>query len=791
MRSWMIAFISGVALFWLTPASWSLNLAILLLILLSAILFRIRCKKCIFCNVFNAQLLLFLCCGIIGFVLAQQQHQLLSFTQKQLPKHTESVEITATINSPPVQYQKFISFRVKLDSINGKPLSLIWKPTLQLNWYSRNQSTVQIPKFGEVWKLSVRLKPLHGLRNPHSFDYERWGWSKRIIARGYVVNKHPQLRLTKESSVLQQWRRLILQNVQAMPTNAHLAASLLIGDKSQLEGSFREQLQQSGLAHLLAISGLHIGMVALIGFWTGSRIWKLSSRLCSLLPAVDAAVISSVVLATVYALLSGWAIPAQRALLMLVVISINHLFRLHWRLLDVLLVALTLMVLVNPVSILDSGGWLSFGAVFVIAGLLRFQQKQNHNTPSKLSRSIKNWIIFSALLWISLLPLAILVFGKIATLGLLANLFAIPLMSFLIMPLLLAGALLVLFSVNLAGYFWLLADYALSLIVEISRILSEAGIAVMQPLQIGLLSSILLVFWLLPRALIPSKLLLVLSLLVTSCLFFMPATPTISARLILFDVGQGLAVLWEDYTVPRKPIRILFDTAYGNETYQISDSSWLPYFSATNINQIEALFVSHNDADHSGGLRVFNHQLKAKVIYRGQKIASKLASRNCHQFDRLEFGSTSLKILTAYPEQVLVFQKDNNRSCIIQLNFAKSKILLPGDIELNAELKLLQKGILEKVDILIAPHHGSKTSSSEKFVEVVKPEYVLFSTGFLNRYQFPKKEVERRYLKQQSKVLNSATVGAIECLWDIDKKFMGCSGIRDQDWGRWHWQQSR
>jgi competence protein ComEC len=796
----MIAFILGVACFWIVPATWlsvlmtvapvkfqSYSILIFIIVAICAALAHSKNKN---------HLLTFSCVisCIIGFVLAMYQHDLLRTTQANLPAHTETVEITGTIQSKPILYPKFISFKIQLDSIEKNPLLHIWQPSVQLNWYTHNRKFKQNPKLGDRWLFNVRLKTLHGMRNPNSFDYERWGWSKRIIAKGYIDNRKQQKILLSKEDLIYQWRNKITVNIQtAMSENPGLAASLLVGDKSSLTATTKLQLQKSGLAHLLAISGLHIGMVAFIGFWFFKRLWKLSSRLCLLIPAVDMGMIFSVAVAFIYAVLSGFGIPAQRALLMLVIFSLIHLFRLQWKLLDILLLSLTILLLIDPITILDSGGWLSFGAVFIIAGLLRFQkQAVKPNNPNIFLR-VKNWVLFSGLLWLSLLPLSIIIFSKLALLGWLANIIAIPLMSFVIMPMLLTSAFVSLVCSDLAKIIMTFADSFLTIISYLSEYIAVAGKDIPHPKTHGFLLGFMLFIGFLPRSLIPKISVFMLAILFASFILLGLERPREGARLIVFDVGQGLAAIWEDYsaTKDREPIRILVDTGYGNAHYQSAKSTWLPYFKSRNIDSLTALIISHSDADHSGGFITVQDSLSVETVYSGQALGSQYKTTYCHQTEPLKFAHTTITFLDVYDANELSIQKDNNQSCVLLIDYRGSNILLPGDIEIAAEKRLLNKQLLKPVDVVIAPHHGSNTSSSWGFIKAIKPRFSLFSVGYLNRYKFPRNRVVNRYQLHGASLLNTAEVGAIECRWKQSGYFEGCFGLRESDWGRWRWQFSQ
>ncbi len=782
MRSRMIAFISGVIVFWLTPDYLQLPVplnAIQLSVALTIFIVLIQsCKSSR--RSFGILSFLFL----IGFSLAQHQHQILQGQQLLLPSHQQTVTITGKISNTPIVYDNLISFQFQLESIDGQQLTGFWNSSVQLNWYSPKKS----PGHGEYWEFQVRLKPLHGYSNPYGFDYERWGWANKIIARGYIDSKKEQRLIQTSTDRVIQWRTnlsMAIKNSQ-LPNTA-LIQSLITGDKKQMSKIERDSFQNSGLAHLLAISGLHIGMVALMSFFFLSRAWKLSSWLCLKIPAMDIAIIGTVIISTTYAVVSGWGIPVQRALLMLVLFSVNHLLRIRWQLFDILLFALCILTALNPVSILSTSSWLSFGAVFIIVGLLRYNRSSK---PETQKTQLKSWIIFSILLWLGMMPLTMIVFGKIPMLGFIANLLAIPLMTYFIMPLLLIGALLFLIDDSVAIALWTIADYGLSVVYSISEVLAVASWQVSHQQTQGLLLSILIFLWFLPRALIDIKTAISATIIISCLVFF--STEVLQkpgAKLIVFDVGQGLAALWIEQDSDQMLTYVLIDAAYGNVSYQIAGTTWGPYFKGEGIETIDALLISHADNDHSGGVDYFSKKFKTKSAISGQQFDTKLNFLSCHQNYDVIINSTRIQSIKVYSEQELTFQKDNNKSCIFLLTYKGSRILLPGDIEASAEKRLVEQQLLAPVEVLVAPHHGSMTSSSSDFVKLTQPQFVLFSTGYLNRYKFPRNEISKRYLAQGSQLLNTAESGAIECEWNREGEFMGCYGHRKSEWGRWHWRQ--
>ncbi len=762
MRSRMIAYIFGLSVFWALPKP--------SLLLWPSISVGLLVVFCLFFKKLRV-LILFALSGVLPALL---QYQFYSTQVQNLPHHQQTIMVVGEITRVTPHWPRLVSFEIDVVKMDNNKIEGMWPIKLKLSWYLRGSSPAKLPRLGEFWQLPVRIKPIHGFANPFAFDYERWALSHFLMAKGYVrIKENPQLLSVKTSWMIKTAQRLETFIQDSDLTNKALLQALTTGNKTQLSENLREQLQQSGLAHLLAISGLHIGIMALVGHMLVSVLWRLSSRLTRLMNRQDAALIGALLLAALYAGLSGWSVPTLRAIVMLGIFCITKWLRLRWALLDVLLLAAVVLFTLNPLLIIDSSTWLSFGAVLIIAQLLSSRIK----TEASYTDKLKSWLHMTVGIWLAMIPLTLLIFSQFSTLGFVSNFFAIPLMSFFIMPLMTMGAMLLPISVDVAQWVLTPADWGLSLIVLLSSRTSQLSFQLARDFVPLMLITIACTGYILPRTVFPKKLVILL-LFVSGIAYYLQGKNVHGAKLTVFDIGHGLAVLWQQGEQV-----ILYDTGAGSGGYSVLDNTVLPYLNASGISYLDLLIVSHDDNDHSGGLKTLEKFNSSIPLATGQILNSELNQALCHEVGLMKAGNTTLRFLPVSGQE----NKDNNHSCVLEINYKEHLILLPGDVEARREHYLLKQQRLKPVDVLLAPHHGSKTSSSQAFVKAVHPKKVIYSTGFLNHFNFPHPLVQQRYQSTGAESFNTAVDGAITCIWQQSGDFNGCTKTRKKYWGKWHW----
>ena len=636
---------------------------------------------------------------------------------------------------------------------------------------------------GERWKMTVRLKAPHGNSNPGGFDFELWLWEQGIQATGYVRTgandavpqrlaqtwRHPveQLRHKVRDAI---FARMSTSDALKHSSEAGIVAALVTGDQQSIERADWDVFRRTGVAHLMSISGLHITMFAWVAVIVVGWLYRRSTQLCLIYPATHAALIGGVLLATLYAVFSGWGVPSQRTIWMLATVTILRLLGKRWPWTSVWMLAGVVVVLVDPWALLQAGFWLSFVAVGVLFATDSAQYPVNIDTPQV---EIKKLTVLQAVkkkLWsgsreqfiitLVLAPLTLLLFGQLSVVGLFANALAIPWVTLVVTPLAMLGAL---FSPlwDMAGW----AVHALSRFLALLAALQFATISVAVPhLLVGVfavLGGILLVLpW-------PWQLrLLGLPLMLPVVLWQAPRPADGQFELIAADVGQGNAVV-----IRTARHTLLYDA--GPRFSIDSDAGHrvlIPLLRLTD-EILDTIMLSHRDSDHSGGIKsVLAMHPKANFIssiestheLQALRPVQRCVAGQTWQWDGVDFAVLHPAVLDYESPQ-----KSNAMSCVLRISTPQASVLLAGDIELAQEARLVSEkqstGLKLHSDVLLVPHHGSKTSSSAAFLEAVQPQLAIVQAGYRNRFGHPAAGVLVRYNERNIKVIDTAHCGAI--LW--------------------------
>jgi competence protein ComEC len=484
-------------------------------------------------------------------------------------------------------------------------------------------------------------------------------------------------------------------------------------------------------------------------FWLVAVVWKRFAKLCLRLPAPKAAAMAAGIAALVYAAMAGFAIPTQRALIMLAVIIVTLLLGRPVRGTTTLSLALLLVLLFDPFAVLAPGFWLSFFAVAVIFWMTGFR--------SQLPKW-QQWGLLQAVLSLTLLPVTIWFFQRASLIAPLTNFLAVPLVGFLIVPLALSGALLLpLFPAIGTGLLMLVA-YLLEGLMKLLKLaagLPLSQLSLPQPAPIILLLAVAGVgILLLPRGL-PGRYLgalLLLPLLLNS-----PVRPETGAfRVTVLDVGQGLSIV-----VQTAEHSLLFDAgARFSSNFNAGDAVVLPFLRHEGVSHLDRFVVSHADNDHRGGMEAVLAAVSVdQLLTSDQSLATEHDGQLCQAGQRWIWDNVEFSVL--HPQPDLQASK-NDAACVIRIANDSGSFLLTADIEKKAEQILLQQ-IPETLvsTVMLVPHHGSKTSSTLAFVQAVAPRLALLSVGYLNSFGFPRPEIVERYRKQGIELLDTATSGAL------------------------------
>ncbi len=637
-------------------------------------------------------------------------------------------------------------------------LSTYYEKLLSRHRFDRKSEPLAL-KAGERWRLTLRLKQPHGTANPHVFDFEAWALENNLRAVGYVHPKGNNVRVDALADGLsfriESWRETIRDKFNATLGGAPYAgvlSALAIGDQSSIPSAQWQVFTRTGVNHLMSISGLHITMLASLGFALTYWLWRRSVRLILFLPARKAAALAALLVALGYALLSGFAVPAQRTVYMVGAVAAALWLNRNFSLGQILGIALLGVLIPDPWAVISPGFWLSFGAVALILYVTAYRLKPAH------------WLMqYANVQWamtIGLIPLLLGLFQQVSLVSPVANALAIPLVSLIVVPLSLLGA-----ALPLDAPLWLAHSVMSGVMVflEWLNALPQAVWTQHAPpawsVVAGMLGVLLI---LLPRG-FPARW---LGFLLLMPMFFNtpepPATGTL--RLVVFDVGQGLAV-----AAQTRHHTLLYDA--GPDFSNDADSGnriLIPALRAMGINQLDGLMLTHDDTDHTGGAASVMQGMQiswlSSSLPDGHWLVRQAANkqqcfdRQSWQWDRVDFeilhpDATSYAIAKI---------RDNNRSCVLRISIGNHHILLTADIEKESEQRLLKEHA-DKLPaaLLVVPHHGSKTSSTDGFVSAVSPDYAVFTVGYRNRFGHPKQEVVQRYANNGSQLLRSDEDGAI------------------------------
>jgi len=623
--------------------------------------------------------------------------------------------------------------------------------TVRLNWYRPFQQLLP----GEQWRLSVRLKRPYGFMDPGGIDYEGYLFQEGLGATGYVVNRERNDQLAHASLFnIHQLRyriRAQLEHVLGDHPMRGLVAGLAIGDLSQITPHQWHIMTNTGINHLLAISGLHIGLIAGLAFFLARSLWPLGGRLSLVCAGPRSAAIVALITALCYSLLAGFSLPTQRTMIMLGTVVLLTFVDRMTRNTNILALSLLVTLVSDPFAVMSVSFWLSFLAVAVIA----YGMSARAGTRGL-------WWQWGRVQWlvaVGLAPVLIFRFQQISLVGVLANLLAVPWVSLLSVPLVLAGIAILQVHAGAGAFMIKLAAGSLALLWNYLELIGRPEASIWQtaaPTFPALFAMVIgVVLLLMPRGL-PGRWLGVIWLVPV----FLPPQPDLAAgqfRLTLLDVGQGLAAV-----VHTRNHTLLYDTGPSfSDRFDAGGAVVLPYLRYSGIKQVDKLIASHGDSDHIGGLPQVLAGVSVAEI--SSSVPEKIPQTNateCKAGDTWDWDGVHFSML--YPDGGENLS-GNNRSCVLRVSSGGHSLLLTGDIQEPAEKKLIARyGMELRTEVLVAPHHGSNTSSSAGFISAVAPSYVLFPVGYRNRYGFPKQDIINSYRNSGASTVNTAAAGAIE-----------------------------
>lgn len=643
---------------------------------------------------------------------------------------------------------------------------------IQLSWYDE---TAPIVRSGEQWQWIVKLKKPRGFVNPGGFDYQAWLLRRGIGAVGYVrPNELNQKLNDAQSAHVDVWRYNLRKWLMTAADKSHQAilVALLIGDRSLMDMESWQLMQSMGVNHLIAISGMHIGFVALLGLFFGVFIGRWINIFYHRCPALLPGYFCAITFALGYSLLAGLTIPTQRAFIMVLVIQWAYFWRRSFHAGYVLLLSLLAVVINDPLAAYDMGFWLSYGAVAVLLfGFAGRYSGKNGNAKThfqKTQRYLREFLRSQHIIFIGLMVPLIFLTNTVSILAPLANFIAIPLVTFIVVPFLLGAAVFYSFAPRLSEFLLQIAScgldafhYWLDFLDRFSAIASNPIVALN---QWTLLLAAVSVFIILLPAGIPGRLSGYLGLCVA---LLLPQPNPSGLTITVLDVGQGTAVV-----VQTAQHTVLYDTgpAYS-ESFEAGAAIVVPFLQQEGINKLDKLVVSHSDKDHAGGLNSILKKISVDELLLGdpEKTIENLSTsntikNNCHDQSPWVWDNAQFEFLSV---PLSMRTNTNNHSCVLLITYAGKTLLLTGDIDTKVEHYLLSTNQLpEGISILLAPHHGSRTSSADKFVQHTRPEHIVFSAGYRNQHRHPHPLVVERYVQVLSNMHNTATGGALRFHWD-------------------------
>lgn len=714
-------------------------------------------------------------CGIGFFHTAWQAEQRLSVN---LPYEWQGrdIEVTGVVAQLPhiTERGQRVAFNVE-KTLTGH----VQVPEhIYLSTYSDLRNPPPALHAGERWHLTVRLKQPHGSSNPHSSDFELWALENNVRATGYVNNRRLNVRISKLADGIayrtESWREALRDKFTAAlgaAPYAGILTALAIGDQDSITQSQWQLFKHTGVVHLMSISGLHITMLSGMGYAFFYWLWRRSAQLTLTLPARKAAAIAAVLIAYGYSLTAGFGVPAQRTVYMVAAVAVALWLKRNVSPGQIVSIAVLGVLISDPWTILSPGFCLSFGAVALILYTTshRISDSPVQDAPSqqRVNAMLRGYATVQWAVGIGLIPLLLVFFWQLSLISPIANAIAIPMISLLVVPLTLLAAILPC-DVPL----WL-AHIVLDLTIIALQWLDNMPLWIQHaPPAWCIVAGMLGVLWILLPAGFPARWLGGILMLPMFLNGPEPPAPG-SARLIIFDVGQGLAV-----AIQTHHHILLYDTGprFSDEAGS-GNRILVPALHAMGISSLDGMILSHDDTDHTGGTLSVLKALPAGWIMSSQPAI--IPVTYCRDGMSWNWDGATFDILHPADNGV---QKphDNDQSCVLRISTDHQHALLTGDIEKLSEQRLLGSHADKlSAGLLIVPHHGSSGSSGAGFVAAVLPDYAVFTSGYLNRFGHPKQQIRQRYLDSGATQLRSDQDGAI--LASMDAK-----GITVESWRQLH-----
>ena len=656
------------------------------------------------------------------------------------------VAVVATVEGLPVRGPQSLRFLLRIETAHVAGVPVRVPQRVMASWHGRGTQSMPLVQAGERWAMTLRLRPVHGAANPHGFDRELWLWQHGVGATATVRSggKDPiAQRLASAPWGVDRARQAVVRAIEDRvpdPRVGGVLRALVVGEQSAIEREDWAVFRTTGVAHLMSISGLHVTMFAWMAMHVLGWVWR---RWADVWPAVllawpspSVAAWGGVVLAAGYAVFAGWGLPAQRTVLMLAVVVALRWSARPWPWPVVWSVAMWVVVCWDPWALLQAGFWLSFVAVGLL--MLSAQPERSSAEPSLWRaawRGLRLMVREQSLMTVALVPLTLWWFAQVTWVSWFANLIAIPWVTLLVTPL---GLLGVVWSPM-----WDAAAWAMGVLMGVLSLMAEwpwaASMWAVPPWPLALLAVLGGAVSVMPW---PTVVRLLGLFALAPALSFAPARPEAGGfELVALDVGQGSAVV-----VRTARHTLLYDTgpAYGPGS-DAGQSVVLPYLWAHG-ERLDAVVVSHADSDHAGG---------AAAVARAFPSARWLSSfddepqRRCVAGQQWTWDGVRFEVVHPLPSDYGADGRgrlsSNAMSCVLMVSNGAQRAWLGGDIDAAHETRWALANPEVRADVMLAPHHGSASSSSPVLLNTLRPRWVLVQAGYLNRWGHPVPAVVARY----------------------------------------------
>ncbi len=637
---------------------------------------------------------------------------------------------------------------------DGEPIP--FHGLIRLGWYDTDREIHAC----EHWRLRVRLKRPRGTINPGGFDAERYALERGIVAVGSVRESDDDKSLSRDAFCVDGFRARIGDTIVAAlgdGTSADLLRALAFGDQRAMSEDEWSIARATGIPHLIAISGLHIALFASFGVGLMRLFWKIAPRLTLRWPAPLLEASASLLFAIAYAIVAGFGLPTRRALIMIGALLIANLSRRARAPVHALALAVIVLLVVDPLCVLSSGFWLSFVGVGWLMFCLHDSTARKHGW--------KNLMRSQGVASLGLLPLGIWFFGQSSLIGPFANLIAVPLICFFVLP---VGVFAALIAIGLPAI-------GFPLLVLVGHVLDALWFALEkfsqmpgalwyfpEPGIVALAFAMVGAFWLLQPRGVPARgvgAVLMLPLLIPTQSHWRDG----AFDAYMLDVGQGLAIV-----VRTERHTLIYDTGPRYQSgFDLGDAVVVPALRALGIEHPDRMIISHGDSDHAGGAASVDSAFPHMVIESGEPERLKIPASQCLAGEQWTWDGVTFRIVSPTPPLDKI---GNDRCCVLDIRTGDSELVLPGDITSSIEGAVASS--IEPAaahTVLQSPHHGSKTSSSDAFLDALHPMLAIFSSGYLNHFHHPNPDIVARYDAHGIDMLNTSETGFVHIRFDPDE----------------------